>query len=111
MFRATFKKNLQHDATLHGAALGLLQHGGADERRPIEPLDPHPLPSAGAQHTLTHSYAHSCLSARSPAGSSRATQDATQKGLQSAADNRRHKDPESHNSVMSKSRPGGGGLR
>lgn len=39
---------------------------------------PSPL-SAGARHTLAHSYAHSCLSTCSPAGSSRATQDSTQR--------------------------------
>lgn len=63
--------------------------------------------SAGAQHTLAHSYAHSCLSARSPAGSSKPLRTGlTQKGLQFASDNSQHKGPESHNSVMSKTRVG-----
>lgn len=60
-----------------------------------------------AQHTLAHSYSHSCRSAWAAAGSSRPLRTGlTQKALQSASDNCQHKGPESHNSVMSKTRVG-----
>ncbi|XP_077377484.1 uncharacterized protein LOC144018802 isoform X2 [Festucalex cinctus] len=67
--------------------------------------------SAGARHTLAHSYAHSCVSARSPAGSSRpATQDGGGRAHKRLFNPPRTtggiKNPEKHNSVVSKTKLG-----
>lgn len=94
--------NCNTSAAATGRCSRTVELMSSGSRRPVVPL------SAGARHTPAPSDAHSCLSTGSPAGSSRATQDDTQKGLQSASHNSLHKGLQSHNSIMSKSRLGGG---